>query len=290
MTHMAKTILITGCSTGLGAALAVEAGRRGHIVYATMRNLSKRAALDAAAAEAGVTLNVRALDVQDSATIIAVADEMIAAEGRIDVLINNAGSGFVRSTEQASEEEIAGVIDVNQMGVIRAVKAVIPHMRKARSGHVITISSVGGLVGQPFNEIYCAAKFAVEGYMESLASYVGPAFNLNFTVVEPGGIVSEFANSALAQVAATGGILADDYQPILMKYMNSVQTRKWDNSPYQTAAEVAAVVLGAMESASPPVRLRTSEWAENLCRLKTSSDPDGKKMQAMVVETFLGGV
>ncbi|WP_412049394.1 SDR family oxidoreductase [Hoeflea sp. Naph1] len=231
---MQKIILITGTSTGLGIELSVQAARAGHKVYATMRNLGKRAALDQAASDAGVSLNVLQLDVQDSASIASAVDTIIAENGHIDVLINNAGAGFVRSTEQASEAEINWVMDVNFMGVVRCTKAVLPHMRARRQGHVIAISSVGGLVGQPFNEIYCAAKFAVEGYMESLASYVTPSFGLDFSVVEPGGITSEFANTVLKQVSETGGMLEDEYLPILQKYIGGAESRR-DQNIYQTA-------------------------------------------------------
>ncbi|MEC9396030.1 MAG: SDR family oxidoreductase, partial [Myxococcota bacterium] len=202
---MSKVILITGTSTGLGVSIAVQAAAAGHIVYATMRDLSKRQVLDDAAAAAGVTLHISRLDVQDSESIAEAVQAMIAREGRVDVLVNNAGVGFARSLEQASEEDIQRVIDVNFTGVVRCTRAVLPYMREARAGHVINISSVGGLIGQPFNEIYCGAKFAVEGFTESLSSYVTPAFGVHFTAVEPGGIASEFANNVLAHIASTGG-------------------------------------------------------------------------------------
>jgi NAD(P)-dependent dehydrogenase (short-subunit alcohol dehydrogenase family) len=283
---MSKTILITGTSTGLGIALAVQAAAAGHTVYATMRDLSKRAALDAAATTAGVTLHVLPLDVQNTTTITTAVEQIIAAHGCIDVLINNAGAGFVRSTEQATEAEINWVMDVNFMGVMRCTKAVMPHMRAARAGHIITISSVGGLVGQPFNEIYCAAKFAVEGYMESMASYITPSFGTHFTTVEPGGITTEFANSARKNLESTGGILADEYAPILMKYIGGAATRT-NTGVYQTADEVAAVALGTLTTSPPPIRIRTSNWADSLCAFKTGLDPDGSKQQADVFNRFL---
>ncbi|WP_298259114.1 SDR family oxidoreductase [uncultured Litoreibacter sp.] len=283
---MSKVILITGTSTGLGVSIAVQAAQAGHEVYATMRNLDKRATLDAAADAAGVTLNVLPLDVQDSATINAAVEEVIAKSGRIDVLINNAGAGFVRSTEQATEEDIQWVMDVNYMGVVRCTKAVMPHMRKQRSGHVLTVSSVGGLVGQPFNEIYCGAKFGVEGYMESMASYITPSFGIHFCVVEPGGIQSEFAASVLKQVEQSGGMLDDEYLPILQKYIGGAQSRQ-NEGIYQTSDEVAAVVMECVNSDTPPIRKRTSDWAEAFCGLKTDLDPDGQKLQAQVVKQFL---
>lgn len=284
---MSKVILITGTSTGLGVQIAVEAAKVGHTVYATMRNLSKRSTLDAAASEAGVSLKVLRLDVQDATSVKLAVEQVIADEGRIDTLINNAGAGFVRTTEQASEEDINWVMDVNFMGVVRCTKAVIPHMRKARSGHVLTISSVGGLVGQPFNEIYCAAKFAVEGYTESLACYVTPNFNINFTVVEPGGIQSEFAANVLKHVETTGGMLDDEYLPILQKYIGGAQNRQDGSDIYQTSEEVASVVMECVEAEKPPIRRRTSKWGEEFTRFKTSPDPDGTKQQASVIEQFL---
>lgn len=284
---MPKIILITGTSTGLGISIAVQAAQAGHKVYATMRNLSKRDALETAAQEAGVALTVLRLDVQDSVSVENAVSTIVEREGRIDTLINNAGAGFVRTTEQATEEEINWVMDVNFMGVVRCTKAVIPHMRKARSGHVITISSVGGLVGQPFNEIYCAAKFAVEGYTEGLASYVTPNFGINFSAVEPGGILSDFAANIMKQMETTGGMLDDEYLPILQKYVGGSQTRQTGSDIYQTADQVAAVVLECVDAASPPIRRRTSKWGEELTRFKTDLDPDGRKQQSSVIAEFL---
>ncbi|WP_085869670.1 SDR family oxidoreductase [Pseudoruegeria aquimaris] len=285
---MSNIILITGCSSGLGASLAVQAAQAGHKVYATMRDLSRRGKLDDAAAQAGVGLEVLRLDVQDTASVEAAVAEIMAREGRIDVLVNNAGLGFARNVEQASEAEIQRVMDINFMGVVRCIKAVLPHMRKARGGHVVNITSVGGLVGQPFNEIYCGAKFAVEGLTESLACYVTPAFGVRFTAVEPGGITSEFANTVLREIAETGGMLEDEYLPILRKYVSGAQARQGAENAYQTPEEAAAVVLGVIGQAAPPVRIRTSEWAEAFTATKTGLDPDGTKLVAEVTARFLG--
>ncbi|WP_417417820.1 SDR family oxidoreductase [Hoeflea sp.] len=291
---MSKIILVTGTSTGLGISIAIQAAQAGHTVYATMRNLEKRENLDAAATAAGVSLKVLPLDVSDSASVNAAVAEVIAREGRIDVLVNNAGAGFVRTVEQATEAEIQQIMDVNFTGVARCTKAVMPHMREARAGHIVTISSVGGLVGQPFNEIYCAAKFAVEGMMEAMASYITPNFGINFTLVEPGGIATEFVNNVMAHVVGTGGILDDEYKPILEAYIGGSQSRSGEGggrggqSAYQSADEVAETVIGTIQSDHPPLRIRTSEWAETLCHLKTALDPDGHKLSAQVTKQFLG--
>ncbi len=285
---MPKNILITGTSTGLGISIAVQAAKAGHKVYATMRNLGKSDALKAAVGEAGVSLELLQLDVQDPQSVQAAIDHVHTADGHLDVLINNAGAGYVRTTEQATEADINWVMDVNFMGVVRCTKAALPKMRERGQGHIITITSVGGLVGQPFNEIYCAAKFAAEGYMESLASYVGPSFGLHFSLVEPGGIKTEFANNVLQHVAASGGMLEDAYLPLLQKYIGGAETRR-DENIYQTADEVGRVVMNVIHAENPPLRTRTSDWSDKFTHFKTGLDPDGKKQSNMVFETFLGG-
>ncbi len=193
----------------------------------------------------------------------------------------------MRTTEQAPEADIAWAMDVNFTGVVRCTKAGIPHMRRARAGHVINISSVGGLVGQPFNEIYCAAKFAVEGFTESLTAYMTHSFGINFTAVEPGGISSEFAANVMKQVGESGGMLDDEYLLILQKYIGGAATRQSGSDIYQTADQVAAVVVDCIGAANPPVRTRTSKWSEDFTTLKSGLDPDGKKQQAAVIAQFL---
>ncbi|RMG33978.1 MAG: SDR family oxidoreductase, partial [Methanobacteriota archaeon] len=258
----------------------------GFKVYATMRNLEKQQPLQEAMEKAGVNFEIRQLDVTDNSSVQRCVEEIVNKEGRIDLLVNNAGAGFVKPTELATEEEIQTVTDVNYYGVVRCTRAVLPHMREAKTGHIINITSVGGLVGQPFNEFYCAAKFAVEGYTESLATYVQPKFNIKFTLVEPGGIRTEFANNVLKNLQASGGISHEAYLPILQKYIENAQNRMTGDI-YQHPDDVAAVVVQCALQQDPPLRIRTSEWSENFCRLKTGLDPDGKKLQKQVVDTFL---
>ena len=150
---------------------------------------------------------------------------------------------------------------------------------------------MGGLVGQPFNEFYCGAKFAVEGYTEAMASYIQPKFGINFTCIEPGGIATEFANSALSQFMSTGGMIDDEYKPILEQCITAAQARaaQGEDGVFQTSEQVAQVIVDCANNPQPPIRVRTSEWAENFCQLKTGLDPDGGKLQAFVLENVLGG-
>lgn len=162
---MNKTIaLVTGASSGLGFETSLMLAEKGFQVYATMRNLENQMNLKIEATKRNVDLTILELDVTKLDSIKSAVEFIIQEEGRIDILINNAGAGFNKTTEQATDEEINWQLNLNLMGVIRMSKAVLPIVRSQREGRVINISSVGGLVGQPFNEIYCAAKFGVEGY------------------------------------------------------------------------------------------------------------------------------
>lgn len=286
---MNKVVVITGTSTGLGLAAAVLFAKNNYTVYATMRNLAKKDLLLAAAKKEKVSVHVEELDVTKTRSVQNCINKIIKKEGKIDCLINNAGVGYIRSTEQSTMAEVEWVTDVNYYGVIRCTKAVLPHMRAAKTGHIINITSIGGLVGQPFNEFYCAAKFAVEGYTEALASYVTENFGIRFSLVEPGGITSEFANAVLAQAASTGGMREDVYLPILQQYIGAAQKRAkaGDTGIYQTSEQVAEVVLEVAQNDNPPLRTRTSKWSNEFTKLKTVGDPDGTKLVQEVINKML---
>lgn len=287
---MKKNVLITGTSSGVGYESALLFAKNGFKVYASMRNLSKGEKLQQQANAAGLDISLVQLDVTDLASIQTAVETIVAADGKIDMLVNNAGAGFGKTTEQASIDEIKWVTDVNYLGVVYCTRAVMPLMRKQRSGHIINITSVGGLVGQPFNELYCGAKFAVEGFTESLAAYVSDPFNIKFSIIEPGGISTEFMKSAIASTASAEGQLASgEYLPIFEQYISGTQARAGEGAAqiYQTGAEVAQVVLEVAQNENPPLRVRTSEWAEALCHLKTAADPDGTKLLDQVKRSFL---
>lgn len=283
-------ILITGTSTGLGLKTAIAFAKRGDTVYATMRDPAKKTALEQEAEQEKVSLHILTLDVSTSESIEACVQEIIAREGRIDVLINNAGAGLLRASELATEKEIQQVMDINYLGVVRVTNAVLPHMRKQKAGHILNISSVGGLVGQPFNELYCAAKFAVEGYTEALATYITPFFGIHFTLVEPGGIITEFANSVFKDFSSAKKEGPSDYDPILAQYMAGFQSRSDAEKVriYQSAQEVATLIVSAVLSPQPPLRMRTSDWSNEFCALKTGADPDGLKLQGKLAKLYFG--
>lgn len=286
---MKKNVLITGTSTGVGFEASMLFAKNNYKVYATMRNLKKADQLKKKIEEENLDIELLPLDVTKIDSITSAVETIIEKDGKIDVLINNAGAGFAKTTEQSTEDEIRWVTEVNYHGVVFCTQAVLPYMRKQKSGQIISITSVGGLVGQPFNELYCGAKFAVEGFMEGLATYVSDAFNIKITCVEPGGIATEFMTSAIEKTAVEGQFATGEYQPIFERYMagNQKRANESENQVYQTGAEVAEVVLNVAQHEQPPLRIRTSKWAEDFCELKTQADPDGTKIVNQLKASFL---
>ncbi len=245
LSKMKQNVLITGTSTGVGFETAILFAKNNYKVYATMRNLKKADALKKRIQKDNLDIEILSLDVTKTDTIKSVVDYIIEKDDEINVLINNAGAGFAKTTEQASEEEVRWVTEVNYLGTVFCTQAVLPQMRKQKSGSIINISSVGGLVGQPFNELYCAAKFAVEGFAEGLAAYVSPTFNIKISNVEPGGIATEFMTSAISKTQVDGQFATGEYLPIFEKYMAGTQQRATESKEqvYQTGLEVAQVIL-----------------------------------------------
>jgi NAD(P)-dependent dehydrogenase (short-subunit alcohol dehydrogenase family) len=180
---MSKVWFITGASSGIGAGTARAALRAGDQVIATGRKLEK--VRDAYHGIGSDKLAFIQLDVTDEARSKAAIDEAVKRFGRIDVLVNNAGYSLLGNFEEFTTEQIERQFAPNFWGVVYLMRAVLPIMRRQRSGHIINISSVAGVVGQPAVAAYCASKFAVEGVSLAVAEEVG-RFGIKVTVVEPG--------------------------------------------------------------------------------------------------------
>ncbi len=187
---MAQTIFITGSSTGLGRATAKLFANKGWNVIATMRDPSKETELGRLP---GVT--VMALDVTSLAQIRDAAAKALAM-GPVDVLFNNAGYGLSGPFEGATDEQLQTQLNTNLLGVMRVTQAFLPAMRERRSGLILTTTSIGGLVAFPFNSVYHATKWALEGWTESLAHEIRP-FGLRARTVAPGGISTDFSSRSL---------------------------------------------------------------------------------------------
>jgi NAD(P)-dependent dehydrogenase (short-subunit alcohol dehydrogenase family) len=186
--------VITGCSSGFGMLTAVEFARRGDTVYATMRNTAKVDRLRTEAAAAGVSVEVVQLDVDDGRSIDAAIEEVIGREGRIDVLVNNAGKSIRGPIEDFDDDEVLAVFETNFFGVIRVTRAVLPHMRSQGSGTIVTVGSIAGKVAPPFSGIYAASKHAVEALSDALYFELHP-LGIRVVLIEPGEFETEIFNN-----------------------------------------------------------------------------------------------
>jgi NAD(P)-dependent dehydrogenase (short-subunit alcohol dehydrogenase family) len=277
-----RTVLITGTSSGIGLAAAVAAARAGWQVVATMRDPRRAEQLLKAAEEAGVAelVQVKRLDVVDPASVAACVAEVVAEHGRLDAVVNNAGAGQVGTIERSSMADVRAAMEVNYFGVVEVTRAALPHLR-ASGGRVVTVTSVGGVVGQPFNEAYCAAKFAVEGFMESLAP-VAATVGVHVTVVEPGAVASEFVSSQQLDIPALLEAMGP-YAPALQAYIE--RTRR-TFSAAQSSADAAAPIVDALTAENPPFRVQTSPWAHDFVATKLA-DTDGSAVQSLTA-TWVG--
>src|SRR6185436_11608501 len=289
MATQGKVGLVTGCSSGVGAELAAQLMREGAKVYATLRDPSKAEHLrQLISGPATGSCTISQLDVQDEGSVSRAVEQVLRESGRLDFLVNNAGFGSVRTLEQASWEQIQEIMDVNFYGALRCIRAVLPAMREQKSGHIVSISSVGGLVGQPLNEIYCAAKFALEGLVESLATYLEPYFGIRVSLVEPAGIKTEFVNRVLTDLQREKAPLQEVYGPVLNQYVAQAQKRgAFDNSA-QTPAQVAEVVVDLLKAERAPLRTQTSPAAKAFAAEKLQADPTGELLQRRIRRDLLG--
>jgi len=266
-----RTVLITGTSSGIGLHTAISAASAGWTVVATMRDTGRAGALQDAAAHAGVSLDIRALDVTDGAQIDTVVAAVVADHGGLDAVINNAGAGRVGTVELMPLDEVRATMELNFFGVVAVTRAAMPHLR-ASGGRVLTISSVGGIVGQPFNEAYCAAKFAVEGFLESLQP-VAATVGVGVSVIEPAAVGSEFvANVGVDRDALLAG--AGVYAPAFGAYLERT-AGAFANA--QEVAEVGDFVAAALELDPLPFRLQTSAAATSFVGIKLA-DLDGSRV------------
>ncbi len=198
--------LVTGCSTGIGREIADCALGAGHQVVVTARRPDDVADL---AEKYGDLALVRPLDVTDRDQIDAVVAAAHERFGGGDVLVNNAGYGYLSAVEEGDDTEVRRLFDTNYFGAVDMIKAVLPGMRAQRSGHVVNISSMTGLVANPPNAYYSSTKFALEALTEALAKEVAP-LGIKVTAIEPGGFRTDWATRSMHEAAAPIDDYADD--------------------------------------------------------------------------------
>ena len=177
--------VVTGSSTGIGFATSEALARAGHDVIATMRSPDRAPALADLARRDSLPITVMRMDVDSDTSVSATIGEVLAARGRIDVLVNNAGLGHLGSVEETPLSTFRQVMETNYFGALRCIQAVVPGMRARKSGLIVNVTSVAGRLASPAQSSYCASKFALEALSESLAAEV-KADGIRVAIVEPG--------------------------------------------------------------------------------------------------------
>jgi NAD(P)-dependent dehydrogenase (short-subunit alcohol dehydrogenase family) len=254
----ARVWLITGASSGLGRALAAAVLERGERVVATARNRDSVAALEQRHHERAI---VASLDVTDAEQARAAFAAAIAAFGRVDVVVNNAGHGLFGALEELADDELRREFETNVFGVLNVTRAALPHLRAQRGGHIVQISSLEGIAPMLAGEsAYAATKFAVEGLSEALAMEVGH-LGVRVTIVEPGPVRTDFAAAAVARAPRS-----DDYGPSVGEALRLFEQLA-GNQP-NDPARVAAAIIEAVDADEPPLRLALGTEAVEAIRDK----------------------
>ncbi|MFI5271379.1 MAG: SDR family oxidoreductase [Candidatus Saccharimonadales bacterium] len=256
-----KVAVVTGSSSGIGFETSLTLARSGFLTYATMRNLGKGARIKSVATKEGLPIRVAQLDVTEERSINDAVHSIISDVGKIDVLVNNAGYGLIGAFEDLAMEEMKAQYETNLFGVMRVTQAVLPIMRKQKSGIIVNISSAAGRFGFPGSSAYVGTKFAIEGMSESLAYELEP-FGIRVVLVEPGPIRTNFADGMVA-----------------------ASKSRDPNSPYlQMIQKMATVLENMMESGSPPDLV-----AKVVLTAVTNESPKLRYSAGKDVETWLDG-
>jgi NAD(P)-dependent dehydrogenase (short-subunit alcohol dehydrogenase family) len=240
-----KIWFITGCSTGFGRELAEQVLARGERVVLTARRPGQ---VEDIAAKYPETALVVALDVTREEAIREAVASAEARFGRIDVLVNNAGYGYFSAIEEGEDEEIRRQFETNVFGLMSLTRHVLPGMRARRSGHVVNISSVGGLVGFPATGYYHATKWAVEGFSESLSKEVGP-LGIKVIIVEPGRFRTDWAGRSVIESKT----IIEDYDATAGERRR--QAKAYTGTQPGDPARGAAAIIQTVDAKNPPLRL-----------------------------------
>lgn len=257
-TTASRVWLITGCSSGIGLALAVAALTRGQRIIATARQPSALGELAACFPE---TCRVLALDVTDSLQVKTVVAQAAEAFGRLDVVVNNAGYGLVGAFEELGAEQITRNFDTNFFGALEVIRAALPILRAQHSGHIVNISAAAAIANYAGFSIYGASKWALEGVSESLAAELKP-LGIKVTLVQPGPFRTDFIARSLERAESH----ITDYDRTSGKFVGFLETMAGRQPGDPDKA--AEAIIAAVESDTPPLRLVLGKYANDKARKK----------------------
>ena len=263
--------VVTGSSSGNGFETSLLLAKNRFYTYATMRNLDKSARIKEIAKKDSLPIEVLQLDVTDDKSVTDAIDVISNRQGRIDVLVNNAGYEHHGPVEELSMEEIKTQFETNFFGAVRVMKAVLPIMRKQRRGTIVNISSIGGKIGVPLNSAYVGSKFALEGFSESM-KYELEGFGIKVILIEPGAVNTNYLeNSKQAQKAMN----PDSPYAELSKMVSEGVRERFKETNSSSPMQVAEVILSAIKSEKPNTRYLVGNDAIAINeRRKSSSDSE----------------
>jgi short-subunit dehydrogenase len=264
-----RVAVVTGSSTGSGFETSLLLAKNGYHTYATMRNLDKSTRIKETAKKDNLPIEVLQLDVTDDKSVTDAISEISNKQGRIDVLVNNAGYDVTGAVEELSMDEIKAQFETNFFGAVRVMKAVLPIMRKQKSGVIVNTSSIGGLIGVPLHSAYVGSKFALEGFSESM-KYELEDFGIKIILIEPGAVQTNFIQNTILSKKAT--ISDSPYAEFSKKVSEGVRAA-FDVANASVPSQVAEVILSAIKSEKPNTRYLVGRDAAAIkVRRKNSSD------------------
>lgn len=237
---MAKTVLVTGASSGIGKATAIYLAQSGYKVYGAARRVDKMEELKAHG------IKPISLDVTQEESMTACVTQIIREAGSIDILINNAGAGFYGSLEDVPMADARNLMEVNLFGVARLIQLVLPQMRKNNYGKIVNISSVGGKVGLPMGVWYHSSKFAIEGLSDALRNEV-KQFGIDVVVIEPGGTQSEMTGLGTEYVMRVSG-------KTVYQHLAKAIVKMYANIKGSEPVVIAKLVKKSIEASNPKTR------------------------------------
>lgn len=250
-----KVILITGASSGIGYDTATRLAKQGHKVYGAARRIDKMQPLK----ELGVT--PIKMDVTDDASMIAGVNAVMEAEGRIDVLVNNAGYGYFGAIENVSMEEARKQLEVNVFGLARLTQLVIPHMRQQGSGRIVNLASIAGKLALYFGGWYHVSKFAVEGFSDALRMELKP-FGIDVVIIEPGGIRTEWGVIAADHLAESSK--GTVYEQAALNEANAMKYTYTRAKLLSNPSVIAKAICKGVNKRHPKARYRTGMGSHSL--------------------------
>ena len=267
-----KVAIVTGSSTGIGYETSLTLARNGFLTYATMRNLNKNENMKMVATKENLPIRIKQLDVTDDISVTNAVQAVSSEAGRIDVLVNNAGYGLNGAFEDLAMDEIKAQYETNVFGLIRMTQAVLPIMRRQKSGTIVNISSGAGRFGFPIGSAYVSTKFAVEGLSESISYELEP-FGIKVAIVEPGVIRTNFADGLV--VAKKSKDPSSPYSQLMQKAANGFEKMMKNASSPDL---VANVVLKAVRNEKPSLRYLAGNDVEEWLGKRNMADEESYKM------------